>query len=190
MTISVTGRHVEISDAFRAHVASAVQGVNDQHHITPQEVQILLSKQGVFFKSELSVQLERGMVLRAQGAGEDGYSSFDAALQTMIQSLRKHKKRMRDYHQHADHHAPSDQTPYYVLNGASEAQEETGDAPAIIAEMQKEIRTMTVGDAVMHMELGSENAYIFRNKMNGGINVLYRRADGNIGWVDPSLKKE
>src|SRR5690606_17572833 len=99
--------------------------------------------------------------------------------------LRRHKKRIADYHKQRDSHEQiADTLPYFVLNGQGEGTETEEHASAIIAEQKKEVPSLTVSDAVMHLDLGNENAMVFRNKNHGKINFIYRRSDGNIGWID------
>lgn len=186
MQISVSGRHVDTSEAFRAHADDGFRGLAAQHHIDPIDVSVVMEKQNHFFSCDVRMHLTKGTTLRAEGHGADGYNAFDNALTLITTRLRRHKKRVRDYHKHRDSHADaSDFAPHYVLNGAHHDDEADDLSPAIIAEIRSEIPTLSVGDAVMHLDFGAEPVFAFRNSKGGHVNFLYRRGDGNIGWIDP-----
>lgn len=183
MQTSITGRHVEISDSFRSTVEEGLQELVTKHHIDPIEAQITLSKQRFLFTSDINVHVARGINIRATGEGSDAYSSYHDALEKLTLRLRRYKKRIMDYHKHHDVHY--EEAPQYVMSGSIEESNQEELAPAVIAELTAEIPTLSVGDAVVRFDLSQEAAYVFRNASHGKINVLYRRGDGNIGWIDP-----
>lgn len=187
MQTSITGRHVDISDAFRQAVDDGLQELITKHHIDPIEAHITLSKQRHLFTSDINLHVARGINIRSTGEGTDGYSCFNDALEKLTTRLRRYKKRLMDFHKHHDVHY--EEIPQYVFCGSAEelAQEEA--APAVIAELKLEIPTLAVADAVMRFDLSQDSAYVFRNANHGEINVLYRRNDGNIGWIDPKSGK-
>lgn len=187
MQLSISGRHVDIGTAFQGHVEGAIADFAEKHHLNAIESSVTLSKEGPFFRTDITIHIGRGMNIRAQGKGDDANSSFANALDTLTQRVRRHKKRLRDHHKAHDVHLTPEKIQKYILNGsASEPEEDVKDlAPAIIAENQEQLQTLTVGEAVMRMDLEDVPAYIFRDKNNRRINVLYRRDDGNIAWVDP-----
>lgn len=184
MQISVSGRHVDTSDAFRAHVESGLGALVAQHHIDPIETSVVVEKQGHTFHCDVRMHLAKGTVLRVSGSGVDGYGGFDNALTLMTTRLRRHKGRVRDYHKHRDSHETIHLAPHYVLSAHDDGEQD--NAPAIIAEVRSEIPTLSVGDAVMHLDFSNEPVFAFRNTKGGEVNFLYRRGDGNIGWIDPS----
>jgi ribosomal subunit interface protein len=188
MQVTVTGRHINISEAFRQSVEEGLQELVSRHQLNPVDALVTISKQGHTFYVDITSHIGRGVDMRAHGEGTDAYTSFAQALDTLASRLRKYKRRLVDHHKHHDQHTPQEVAPHYILNSTALDQEEEGElGPAIIAEMPKEIPQLSVGDAVMHMDLSAENAMIFRHQTSGRLNIVYRRADGNIGWVDPQV---
>lgn len=186
MQTSITGRHVDISDAFRQTVDESLLELTTKHNIEPLEAHITLSKQRHLFSSDINLHVSRGINIRSTGEGTDGYSCYHDALEKLTTRLRRYKKRLLDFHKHHDVHY--EEMPQYVFQGAGEEGVEEL-APAVIAELKIDIPTLSVGDAVMRFDLSQESAYVFRNANHGEINVLYRRNDGNIGWIDPKATK-
>jgi ribosomal subunit interface protein len=185
MSVNISGRNVNISDAFREIVGTGLSLLKEKHGVEPIDTQVLLTKEGHQFRTDLSIHLGKSVTLRSTGFGDDGYQGFNHAIDMMIRRLRRHKKRLSDHHRQHDHHG-SPKVPYYVLDGHEE--EEAEGSPAIIAESKKEIEHLSVADAVMRLDLGQEPAYVFKNKQTDRLNVLYRRSDGNIGWIDTEYK--
>jgi ribosomal subunit interface protein len=182
MQMIITGRHVDISEVFRSTVEEGLQELVTKYHINPIEAHVTLSKQRHLFLSDIDLHVARGINIRSRGEGADGYACFHNALETLTLRLRKYKKRLSDMHKH--HTVHYEEARQYILE--SEEEENAKDlAPPVIAELQMEIPTLSVGDALMRMDLSQEAAFVFRNTNHGQINVLYRRSDGNIGWVDP-----
>lgn len=188
MTLSVVGRHVEISSAFQDHVRQALDALWEKHHITPVESHVSLSKQGPFFICDMTVKVGKSSALRCQGQGATGYASFDNSLNTLTRRLRRHREKLKDFYHHAGYDKASSFS-LYVLNGIHDdekeevKQEEYG--AAVIAEMKTDIPALSVKEAVMEMDLKDREVFIFQNKQNEKLNVLYRRRDGHIGWIDP-----
>lgn len=190
MKLSVTGRRVEVSEAFRGSVEEGIRTFSETHRVDPVDLSVVLSKEKFLFKTELAAHLGKEVYLRANGQAEDAYASFTVALDNLTKRLRRHKKRLVDHHRKHDVHTSQQDVPYYIMNGAifeSEEEDTTGQelSPAIIAETNTQVPILSVGDAVMRMDLLDENAFIFKNSQNERINFVYRRADGNIGWIDP-----
>jgi ribosomal subunit interface protein len=191
MSISISGRHVEISDAFREHVVNGLKGLWEKHHLSPVEAHVLLSKEGPFFICDISAKLGKKSSLRCQGQGDKGYSSFDNALMTLTQRLRRHRKKVKDLHHHKGHSKISS-LPLYVLNGSAsheeiEKDQEDEHTAAIIAEIKTEVPLLSVSEAVMELDLNDQEAFVFRNKTHNKINMIYRGRDGHIGWIDPEV---
>lgn len=185
MKVAITGRHIEISDAYRASVEEGLSELMTSHRLSPIGMDVTLTKQNHTFTTDVHVHVNRGLDLRASGTATDGYTSFQNSLEMLKVRLRRHMKRLNDHSKHRDVHF--EELPQTILNGA--ADEFHGDdenlAAAVIAEMKVDIPTQSVGDAVMHFDLSQVPAYVFRNSSSGEINVIYRRMDGNIGWIDP-----
>ncbi|MBN9413241.1 MAG: ribosome-associated translation inhibitor RaiA [Candidatus Paracaedimonas acanthamoebae] len=186
MKLTITGRHVEISTAFHTRVEENLNEFNETYHIDPVEAIITLAKENNLFTCHLTLHLGKNMTLRCHAEGIEAYQCFDNTLALLVNRLRRHKKRVADYHKQRDGHEQiADTLPYFVLNGqGTEEIDNEEQSSIIIAEQKKEVPSLTVGDAVMHLDLSNENAMVFRNKNHGKINFIYRRSDGNIGWID------
>ncbi len=186
MQITVTGRNVDISEGFRNRVEQGLNELVEHYHLNPLDSIVTLSKQNNTFICDITSHIARGLSLRAHGENGEPYTSFTQALDVLSKRLRKYKRRLVDHHKHHDYHATPETVPYFILDKSHSEDVETEVlAPAIIAEMPKEIPKLSVGDAVMRMDLSSESTMVFRNHGSGRLNVIYRRTDGNIGWVDP-----
>lgn len=185
MKVTITGRHIEISDAYRSSVEEGLTELMTSHRLSPIGMDVTLTKQNHDFTTDVHVHVNRGFDLRATGSATDGYSSFQNSLEMLKVRLRRHMKRLKDHSKHRDVHF--EELPQTILNGASEEfHEDDNLAAAVIAEMKVDIPTQSVGDAVMHFDLSQVPAYVFRNASSGELNVIYRRMDGNIGWIDPT----
>jgi ribosomal subunit interface protein len=191
MNLTVNGKGIDVGEALRVHVAESLDRVLEKYFSNPIEAATTFSKQGHLFKVQISVHVGRGILMQADGEGADAYGAFDGAAETVAKRLLRHKKRLRDHHRE-----PADSDSYaakYFVLADSESEESAPDAngaaaPAIIAEMAADIPTLTVSQAVMRLDLAGLAAMMFHNRAHGGLNMVYRRGDGNIGWVDPALK--
>ena len=183
MQLTITGRHIDVSEAFRSQVEQALQDFNRNHQLSPIKTDVVVSKPAHLFRSEIESHIGRGITIRSHSESTDAYLSLTQAMTTLSQRLRKYKRRLVDHHKLHDIHLKGETASYMILNGTTEEDHEDL-APAIIAEMPKDVLSLSVGDAVMKMDLSSENMVFFRNNSSMRLNIVYRRADGNIGWVD------
>lgn len=190
MNVSIIGRHLDVGDALRSHVEEHLDGAVTKYFSQALEATVTFSKAAHRqFRADITVRPGRGMVVQGTGEAGEPYAAFDGALGRIAKQLRRYKRRLRDDH----HKGPgiSDLAPaqQYILASESDEDELLENAgPAVIAEMPTEIATLTVGEAVMRMDLGDLSAMVFHNRAHGELNVIYRRSDGNIGWIDPSNK--
>ena len=189
MNLTVNGKGIDVGEALRTHVGESLDRVLEKYFSNPIDATTTFSKQGHLFKVQISVHVGRGILMQADGEGADAYGAFDGAADTVAKRLLRHKRRLRDHHRE-----PNDSyaARYFVL-ADGEAEEGAADAngavaPAVIAEMEADIPTLTVSQAVMRLDLAGLSAMMFHNRAHGGLNMVYRRSDGNIGWVDPALK--
>jgi ribosomal subunit interface protein len=187
MQLTVTGKQIDVGDALRDHVADSLAGLFDKYFGSAIEATVVLSRDAHRFRAQISAHVGRGITMGSEAAAEAPYAAFDSAAEHLGKRLRRHKRRLRDHHRQAVEAEPARQ---YVLaaGDAAAADDEpvAGDgAPAIIAEMATEVPTLSVGEAVMRLDLADGGALMFRNRAHGGLNMVYRRPDGNIGWVDP-----
>ena len=189
MQLSVQGRQIDVSDAFRNHVEDALGTIFNKYFGDAIEASVTLSREAHLLKAVVTAHVGRNIQLTAQGEADAPYAAFDMAADRLSKRLRRHKRRLRDHHK-ADAGLESIPAQQYILAGQPAENEEDERAvadgqPAVVAEMMTEIPTLTVGEAVMRMDLAELSAMMFRNKAHGGLNMIYLRPDGNIGWVDP-----
>jgi len=186
MQVSVKGKQLDIGDALRAHIEQTLDHVLSKYFSSAIEATVTLSRNAHLYRAVLSAHVGRNIQLGAQGEANEPYIAFDAAADRLSKRLRRHKRRLRDHHKETSDQEslPAQQ---YILAGDSEDEEDSADRqqPTIVAEMATEIASLTVSEAVMRMDLAELPAMLFRNSAHGGLNMIYRRPDGNVGWVDP-----
>jgi len=197
MQLTVTGKQTEIGEALRHHVEASLGAILGKYFKTAIEAHAVVSKEAHLSCAEISIHIGRGIVVNAHAAASEAYAAFDAAAERLAKQLRRYKRRLRDHHAKGREPAgASERAMDYVLapigddEGAEGAEAETdgvNGAPAVIAEMITELPSLTVGEAAMRMDLAEAPVLLFRNRSHGELNLVYRRADGNIGWIDPEL---
>jgi len=197
MQLTVTGKQTEIGEALRHHVEASLGAILGKYFKTAIEAHAVVSKEAHLSCAEISIHIGRGIVVNAHAAASEAYAAFDAAAERLAKQLRRYKRRLRDHHAKGREPAgASERAMDYVLapigddEGAEGAGAETdgvNGAPAVIAEMITELPSLTVGEAAMRMDLAEAPVLLFRNRSHGELNLVYRRADGNIGWIDPEL---
>ena len=191
MQVSVQGRQVDVSDAFRAHVEESLGAILDKYFGDAIEATVTISREAHLFKVTVSAHIGQGVDAIGTAEADQPYPAFDLAADHLAKRLRRHKRRLRDHSRKMEHRETLI-AQQYILAAASSEDEEAVDSasgeedmPLVVAEMTTEIPTLTVSQAVMRMDLSDLPALLFRNSSHGGINLVYRRADSNIGWIDP-----
>lgn len=193
MTIQITGKNVDAGDAYQNYVSEKIQALLQKYVSRDLKGHVRLEKERGLFKTNCSVRLSSGLLLEAHGEGGDAYASADAALDRLETRVRRYKQRLKshDAGRHANGRGGTDATDYIVSVGDDDADEVVEDNPLIIAEAPRSVQELRVSEAVMQLDLTEAPFLIFRNAANGGVNLVYRRADGHIGWIDtePGEKK-
>ncbi len=194
MELNVHGKQIDVGDALRTHVEDKLSDLNEKYFNHAAFATVTFSKEGhgkPETRAHILIQLGKNVMVVADATDHDPYASFEAAATKVSKQMRRYKKKLRDHHERVE------QTPEeeilkardYVLAAAPEQDDapeaEAPDEPLIVAEMTQEILTMSVSDAVMRLDLSGQPALMFRNASHDGINMVYRREDGNVGWVDP-----
>jgi ribosomal subunit interface protein len=196
MQLSVTGKQTEIGEALRRHIEGSLGSILDKYFKTAIEAHVIVSKEAHLSRAEISIHIGRGIVVNARAAASEAYLAFDAAAERLAKQLRRYKRRLRDHHAKGREPAgASERAMDYVLAPIEEEEAEgeaaeagnVNGAPAVIAEMSTELPSLTVGEAAMRMDLAEAPVLLFRNRSHGELNLVYRRTDGNIGWIDPKL---
>lgn len=188
MQLSVKGKQLDVGDALRTHVDESLSRILDKYFGDALEVAVTLSREAHLYRAVISAHVGRGIQLEAQGEANEPYPAFDAAADRLSKRLRRYKRRLRDHNSKAAEVAPLPAQQYILAGEGPEETEDESNAdgqPAVVAEMTTEIPTLTVSEAVMRMDLGNLPAMMFRNSAHGGLNMIYQRSDGNIGWLDP-----
>ena len=185
MTIIITGKHLEIGESLKTHIETELTSIVSRYMGEILEAQVVVGKENHLFRTDISVHISKNFVVHCHGQDTDPYKSAINALEKLESRISRYKKRLNDRRRHRDHHdhAPM-QAQQYVLHGENEDVGE--DVPLIIAEMSSEIPTLTVSEAVMKMDLADVAILMFRNAGNGQFNVVHRRTDGHVGWIDPT----
>jgi ribosomal subunit interface protein len=193
MQVQVTGKHVDVGEALRSRVSAELSS-NIGKYFDRQGggADVVVSRDGHGFRVDCAVTLASGQQLTTHGLGGDAHLAFDAASAKMEKRIRRYKNRLKDHHPQAMARQAAETAAYFVLQIPDEDDEEAleeGPAafpePLVIAETETKIGTMTVSMAVMELDLTESQTIVFRNAAHGGLSVVYRRPDGNIGWVDP-----
>lgn len=192
MTIQVTGKNLDVGEAMRTYVRDRIGHTFDKYLGREPSGHVRIEKEHGQFRTACLVHLWQGMTLEAEGRAPDPHQSADIACERLDKRLRRYKRRLLDRHGGMAGSAKATMPAVsYVIQAPREGQEdESGDSnPVIIAESETVVHEMTVSDAVMQMDLSDHAAVVFRNASNGAINLVYRRDDGNIGWIDLAGKK-
>jgi ribosomal subunit interface protein len=186
MDIKITGKNIDVGDALRAQINNRLDHDVSKYFDGIVDGHVTIFKEASVFRSECTLHLSTGIFLQSEGQSEDPYASFDEAATHLIKRVRRYKRRLKDHHaRRGAKPFDSFDAPYYIIAREEEAAEEPEDLnPPIIAENISKIRELSVGEAVMQLDLSKAPVIVFRNGAQGGINVVYRRDDGNIGWID------
>ena len=193
MQVTVKGKQLDVGDALRDHARQRLEDAVAKYFDQAIEASVVLSRDARRLRTDISVHVGRGILVEAHGVGDKAYTAFDSATDRIAKQLRRYKRRLRDHHRKSKSAEDAERlvAQQYILAAPEEdtdehAEEPGSDRPVVIAEMTTEIENMTVSEAVMRMDLADQPTLVFRNFAHGEINVVYRRADGNFGWVDPA----
>ena len=138
------------------------------------------------FACDIVLHVNQGLILKSHGNAQDAHQAFEQAADKVEKQLRRYKRRLKDRHEQADHAMREEEAAYTVFDAGDPEAEEAPDAPPVIAETRTDIPEVSVADAVMLLDLRHTNALFFKNAGTGRHNMVYRRGDGSIGWVEPS----
>lgn len=189
MDIRVSGHQVDTGDALRQHVEERLTGVAEKYFARPVSAQTTFGKgpHDHNFTCDIVVHVRNGVVLKASGRAADAHPAFDEAAEKVETQLRRYMRRLKE------HHGPSSaemaeelqNNAGYTVFAAPPEDEEPADNPPIVAETRVDVPEVSVSDAVMQLDLRNTNALLFKNSGTGNFNMVYRRGDGTIGWVEP-----
>lgn len=193
MTLRVSGKNLDIGEAFRAHIEGRIESTLAKYRAGPAAGHVTVEPEGSGFRADCTLHLTSGVTLQADAQAHEPYASFNHAADLIENQIRRHRERLLDHH--ASTAAESRTKPEPLLgekvsgthrNEAPAEQRETLDLhPAVIAEPSSRVREMTVSGAAMELDSTNAQVVVFRHASDGRTNVVYRRPDGNIGWIDP-----
>jgi ribosomal subunit interface protein len=205
MQLTVHGKQLDVGDSLREHVTDKLEDINTKYFNHATDATVTFSKEGhghALIKAHIHIRVGKNIAVMADDIEPDPYAAFDKASEKVAKQLRRYKKRLRDHHDRLEQtpEAESIKARDYLLPVEPDVSEESdkqeddgvphGEDPVIIAEMTTDIQTMSVSEAVMRMDLAGQTALLFRNASHNGLNMVYKRPDGNVGWVDPSQVEE
>jgi ribosomal subunit interface protein len=190
MTLRVSGKSISVGEALRSRVSERTDEVLRKYFDGNYSGHITLSKDGFGFRTDCALHLDSGITLEADSNATDAYASADQALVMIEKRLRRYKSRLKDRSArktYAANAALADiDAPSYVIEAPAEGDEEvTAYSPVIIAEATTSLKRLSVSEAVMELDLTGAACMVFQHGSSGRVNIIYRRTDGNVGWVDP-----
>ena len=187
MDIRISGHQIDTGAALQEHAADRLGAIVDKYFDKAISSQVTFGKAPAgAFTCDIITHVMQGLVLKAQGSAHDAHIALDDAVAKIDNQLRRYKRRLTDRHEQADHARGEEEAAYTIFAVEEDEEEEVvADAPLVIAETRVDIPTASVADAVMMMDLRNTTALFFKNAGTGRHNMVYRRADGSIGWVEP-----
>jgi len=200
MQVQVAGKHVDVGEALRTRVSDEITNAIGKYFDRGGDADVVVSREGHAFRVDCAVTLASGQQLRSHGTGGDAHAAFGASLEKIETRIRRYKRRLKDHHLAATAKA-AETAAYFVIRSPEDDDEadwdegvtplRDGEVPSgmVIAETERQIREMTVSMAVMELDLTESQTIVFRNAAHGELSVIYRRPDGNIGWIDPERTK-
>lgn len=190
MQLTVQGKQMDLGEALKSHVEGKLEDLNSKFFNRAIDATVTFSPEGqAFTKTHISIRVGKDIMVISDATETDPYIAFDQAADKVAKQLRRYKRKLRDHHQRLDE-APADHFTSaldYTLSSEQNNEEEQSDH-LVIAEMSTHIQTMSPSEAAMRLELSGLPAMMFRNAQHKGLNMVYTRTDGNIGWVDPDGK--
>jgi ribosomal subunit interface protein len=201
MQVQISGKHVDVGDALRSRISDELLSSIGKYFERGGDADVVVGKNGHSFRVDCSVRLASGHRLESTGDGGDAHAAFGDALHKVEARIRRYKRRLKNHHHPSGKIAETasvmvlrspdidedDGWEGGEINGAGSSHEPP--SAMVIAETQAPLKTMTVSMAVMELDLTESQAIVFRNAAHGGLSVVYRRVDGNIGWIDPERTK-
>ncbi|MGB4108168.1 MAG: ribosome-associated translation inhibitor RaiA [Alphaproteobacteria bacterium] len=194
MELSVHGKQIDVGDSLRGHVKEKIEDLSEKYFNHTTFANITFSKEGhghARTRAHISIKLGKNIMVVADAVETDPYIAFDSAAEKAGKQLRRYKRKLRDHHERTEQSPEAEITKardYVLATGGHDKELPSEQSPAVIAEMATNIETLTVSDAVMRLELADLPALMFRNASHNGLNMVFRRPDGNVGWVDPESR--
>ena len=192
MQIQVVGKQLDVGEALSEHIESGFASAISKYFDRPVDAHVTVSKDRHQFRCDAHVHLATGLTAQSSATASDVYAAVDQAGERIEKQLRRYKRRLKDHHSKRRGPVEAFEAQAYVLEGgdSGDAEEPETLQPIIVAETTHPIQSLSVGEAVMQMELADKSFLMFRHDGNGRVNLVYRREDGNVGWIDPADKSQ
>ena len=194
MTLRISGKSISIGDALRGRVSERTDEVLRKYFDGNYSGHITLSKDGFGFRTDCALHLDSGITLEADSNAADAYASADQALAQIEKRLRRYKSRLKDRSARKSHAAAvavaaaTLDAPSYIIEAPADGEDEVDSYNAvIIAEATTSLKRFSVSEAVMELDLTGAACIVFQHGGSGRVNIIYRRPDGNVGWIDPPV---
>ncbi|MDT0506512.1 ribosome hibernation-promoting factor, HPF/YfiA family [Novosphingobium sp. MMS21-SN21R] len=193
MDIRVSGHQVDTGAALQTHAEERLSAIVDKYFSRALSSHVTMGKAPHGgFRCDIVTHVTNGLILKGGAISQDAHNALDQSADKIEKQLRRYKRRLKDRHENADHARKTDEANLVVQDAAytvfahdEQGEEEQVDAPLVIAETRVDVPTASVSDAVMMLDLRNTNALLFKNAATGTHNMVYRRGDGSIGWVEP-----
>ena len=191
MSFRVSGKNIEIGSALQTHAHGKVSAIIGKYFDTEPSGHVTLEPEGSGYRADLFVHLTNGVTVQAEGRAHEAYACFDQAAERIERRLKRHKRRLKDRHSAPDGHdrmrsQPADLVASYVIEAPGEEELAVDFAPIVVAEGQTTLKRLSVSAAVLELDISGAPVLVFRHSSNDHVNIVYRRTDGHIGWIDPS----
>ena len=185
MTVRVTGKNFDLGESLRTHILDRVDTAVGKYFDGGVSGMIVVDHEGLGYRSDCTLHLSSGITLHSEGRAKEPYASFDSAAARLEKRLRRYKRRLKDHH--PSRTAEAGVFADYILEAPDDDRDEINDFnPVVVAEKTTTLRAMPVSEAVMELDMTGAPVVVFRHATSDRVNVVYRRADGNIGWIDPA----
>ncbi|MGH1351279.1 MAG: ribosome hibernation-promoting factor, HPF/YfiA family [Methyloligellaceae bacterium] len=190
MTFQITGKNLDVGDALKSYVTEKLEQSMEKYVGAPLSVHVFIEKERGAFNTDCSIQLRSGLLLQSHGSSSDAYASVDEAAERLEKRLRRYKRRLKKHNSGHDRKKAGNinAIDYMIKPEQDEVEDQSNeeDAPVIVAETQLDVHELSVSDAVMELDVANQSFLVFRNAKHGNINIVYKRPDGHIGWIDPA----
>ena len=188
MTLRITGKNFDIGESMREHILDRIDAAVSKYFDGSVSGLIVVDHEGSGYRSDCTLHLASGITLHSEGRAQEPYASFDSAATRLEKRLRRYNRRLKDHHSSRDNgNDLNSMIANYVLEAPDQEDDEVQEFnPVVVAEKTATLRTMPVSDAVLELDMTGAPVLVFRHATSDRVNIVYRRADGNIGWMDPA----
>lgn len=187
MSLRVSGKNMDVGDALRGKATERFDAVVGKYFDGGYDGHLTLEPEGIGFRADCMIHLDTGIVLQASASANDATAAYEDMATHIEKRLRRYKRKLKNHRRLVNGNGEDGYSAYVLAAPGDDFEYDEDFAPPVIAETTQNLRTMSVGEAVMELDLSQSDVIVFRHAGHGGMNVVYRRADGNIGWIDPAL---